>query len=130
MGIRIHKEILSGGQWQHWEGKTVRDVDAEQFLSVLERYCLGMVIIEEDRVYSGLTALDYKFSSKHIESVVLLRSDDICRLRKVWPEYFGDFDTQIGYFLWDCGDVVGFPPENASNKTLGFEDYRMIVWGT
>lgn len=128
MAIRIHKEIDVNGAWHHWEGRTIKDIDASLFFSVLDRYCLGMTVEEDDHLYSGLTEMDYLFGKDSIPLVIYLKADDISRLRKIWNKEYGDFDKQIGYFLWDSGDVIGFPEEKKENARRGFKNYRMFVW--
>ena len=127
--IRVHKEICINNIWEHESVFTLRDVDAEQLISILGRYCIGTTLLPDERFGGTVTALDFHYSEKHIGEIYLLRADDIARLRKVWSSYFGDFDKQIGYFLWDTGDVAAYPDvvaENASKWNL--TNYRMILW--
>lgn len=127
--IRIHKEVKINGEWLHESVISLKELDDEQVLSILGRYCLGTVILPDERCGTQITALDFSYSEKNIGTNFFLRSDDIARLRKVWGTYFGDFDTQIGYFMWDTGDIIAFPEEMSENKRKWhFEDYRMFIW--
>jgi hypothetical protein len=129
--IRIHKEVCLNSHWHHEGGVIVRELDEEQFLSILSRYCLGTLLLPDEHFGDTVTALDYSFSRKNIkdETIILLRAADIVRLRKAWPEHFDDFDKTFGYFLWDSGDIAGFPDEMMENRTKWhFEDYRIFLW--
>jgi hypothetical protein len=129
MAVVVHKEVKVSGDWHHWSERTLKKVDSERFESILERYCIGTPLLRGERVGIGLTALAYDYSKSTIGSVYLLRSDDIARLRKIWSEYFGDFDADVGYFLWDAGDIIAYPEEMEQNKReRGFTDYRIILW--
>lgn len=129
--IRIHKEVQLNNDWHHEGGVILRDLDDDRAVSIFIRYCIGTPILEGERFGSTVTALDYAFSQEHIkpDSVFLFRARDIARLRKLWGDYLGDFDKDVGYFLWESGDIAAYPDEVMQNKNKWhFEDYRMFIW--
>lgn len=129
--IRIHKEVKLNNDWHHEGGVILRDLDDDRAVSIFIRYCIGIPILEGERFGSTVTALDYAFSQEHIkpDSVFLFRARDIARLRKLWGDYLGDFDKDVGYFLWESGDIAAYPDEVMQNKNKWhFEDYRMFIW--
>lgn len=129
MVVVIHKEVKVWNDWFHYGERILKDVEIEKFDSVLDRYCIGTPLIPGEKVGVDLTSLCYNYSKKYVNSVYLLRSDDIARLRKLWPNYFNDFDKDIGYFLWDAGDIIAFPDEMEENRRdRHFLDYRIIAW--
>lgn len=125
--IRIHKEIRINGIWEH-EGCSMLHLDDDKMLSVLGRYFIGTPMLDDELFGSTVTALDYAYSKKYAKAAHLLRADDISRLRKVWPAYFTDFDKEVGYFLWESGDIWAYPEEMAENNARHFTDYRMFIW--
>lgn len=131
MVIRVHKEVKLNGEWHHEGSVILRDLDDDRAVSIFIRYCIGIPMLDGECFGTPVTALDYAFSKKLIkeDSMFLLRASDIFRLRKVWSGYFGDFDKEIGYFMWDTGDVAGFLDDMAENRSKWkFEDYRMFLW--
>lgn len=129
--IRIHKEVKLNGEWHHDGSVILRDIDEDRAVSIFIRYCLGTPLLNDEHFGGTVTALDYSFSKDRIkpDTVFMLRAHDIFRLRKLWSAYFGDFDKEIGYFMWDSGDVAGFPDEMMENREKWhFSDYRMFVW--
>lgn len=129
--IRIHKEVKLNSEWHHEGSVILRDLSDERFLSIFTRYCIGTPLLDDEHFGGTVTALDYAFSRDKVkkDSAFLLRAHDVFRLRKLWSAYFGDFDKEVGYFLWDSGDVAGFPDEVMENRDKWhFSDYRMFVW--
>lgn len=127
-GFVVHKEVKMWDSYDHWDVRTHRELDFDVLCSVLTRYCIGTPMLLDEKIGTGLTALALQYEKKNIEDIYLLHSDDIARLSKVWP--FGDFDKDIGYFLWDSGDIIGFPDEMNENRQKNFNDYRMFIWNT
>lgn len=126
-GFTIHKEIKAWDAWHHWDERKMNYFSFDDLCSVLDRYCIGTTMLPGEKIGGAMTSMAYDYEKGHIGDVYYLRSDAVARLRKVWP--FGDFDKQVGHFLWDTGDVIGFPDETEENKAAHFEDYRMFIWG-